>query len=166
MLFTSRWQEIVCCPVLHVIVFIFLSCIRQAQSLFLKSFLAFGCRRRRLVLPPCSVWAVPFLPPVTFKRRCQTKTGSAIWSPLDNTRDSVLVMADTVDTFSKHCIFQVSVEPRRFSRSHTCVVLRCYTLQCVVYVCVCVFFLRYCWAFSSSWLPCSSSLPCSYQSKS
>lgn len=109
------------------------------QSLFLKSFLAFG-RRRRLVLPPRSVWAVPFLPPVTFKRRCQTEAGSAIWSPLDNTRDSVLVMADTVDTFSKHCVFQVNVEPRGFSRSHTCVVLRCYTLQCVVYVCVCVFF--------------------------
>lgn len=33
-------------------------------------------------------------------------------------------------------------------------------------VCVCVFFPRFCWAFSSSWLPCSSSLPCSFQSKS
>lgn len=52
----------------------------------------------RLVLPPSSVWAVPFLPPVTFKHRCQTGAGWAIWSPLDNTHDGVLVMADTVDT--------------------------------------------------------------------
>lgn len=109
-------------------------------SLFLKRFLAFFGRCHRLVLPPRSVRAVPLLPPVNFEHCCQTVAGSAIWSLLDNTRGRVLVVADAVDTFDKHCYFQVSVGPRRVSRTHSHVILKCSKLQCnVLCVCVCFF---------------------------
>lgn len=100
-------------------------------------------------------WAIPS-PPSPLSAAAKLGASWAIWSPLDSVHGGALVMAEALDTFSKHCFSG----RHGFSRIATC----SETAHALLLLCVC-FSSRFCWAFSSSWSRCSSSSPCSFQSK-
>lgn len=150
LLFTSRWQEIVCCPVLHVTVFVFLNLnlffIMHTAGSYIFASLCFW----RAFLPLAAAAAAWFCLPAR-SGLCH----SFLLSPLSavakprparpyglplTTRVTVCLWWLTQWTPLANTVFFRSALSRGFSRSNTCVVLRCYTLQCVVYVCVCVCF--------------------------
>lgn len=107
------------------------------------------------LLPPFSVWAVPFLPPVTWA------IGAKLWLArpygLSFTKDMVVrlhlltqwqpLKTLLPNTGFLHCVHCTGADT----------IINCGHML--------LFCFRYCWAFSLSWWRCSSQLPCSSQSK-